>query len=249
MAKGRLRWLLKSTGAELALLVVLCTATSCHSSAPASTGAAAFKVALLTPGLVSDAGWNAAAFQGLQEIEQNLNVETALVQTSSPADFEDSLRDFASRGFNIVFAHGFEYIDAALRVGKLFAKTRFIVTSGSGSAAKCVRADLQDRGSNLRPGPDRRRNDQDRSDRRNQNAVEPDNVLASAVTHIPKAFVRIATEIKSGEFRGGMLEYGMKEGMVEVVYNPRLQSKISAATLEMAKEAEQQIIRGKIVLG
>jgi basic membrane protein A len=36
-----------------------------------------------------------------------------------------------------------------------------------------------------------------------QNAVAPDNVLASAVTHIPKAFVRIATEIKSGEFRAG----------------------------------------------
>lgn len=81
-----------------------------------------------------------------------------------------------------------------------------------------------------------------------QNAVAPDNVLASAVTHIPKAFVRIATEIKSGEFRGGMLEYGMKEGMVEVVYNPRLQSKIPAATLEEAKAAEQQIIAGKIVL-
>jgi basic membrane lipoprotein Med (substrate-binding protein (PBP1-ABC) superfamily) len=47
---------------------------------------------------VSDAGWNAAAFHGLQEIKQALNVETALVQTQSPADFEDSLRDFASRG-------------------------------------------------------------------------------------------------------------------------------------------------------
>jgi basic membrane protein A and related proteins len=84
---------------------------------------------------VSDAGWNAAAFRGPQEIEQALNVETALVQTQSPADFGDSLRDFASRGFNIVFAPGFEYIDAALKLGKLFPKTWFIVTSGSGSAA------------------------------------------------------------------------------------------------------------------
>jgi hypothetical protein len=33
-----------------------------------------------------------------------------------------------------------------------------------------------------------------------------------------------------------------------VVYNPRLQSKIPAATLEKAKAAEQQIIAGKIVL-
>ena len=60
--------------------------------------------------------------------------------------------------------------------------------------------------------------------------------------------MRIATEIKRGEFRGGMLEYGMKDDMVELVYNPRLQSKIPAATLEKAKEAERQIIAGKIVL-
>jgi len=81
-----------------------------------------------------------------------------------------------------------------------------------------------------------------------QNAVAPENILASAVTHIPKAFVRIATEIKSGEFRGGMLEYGMKEGMVEVVYNPRLQSKISAATLEMAKKPSNKSSGGKSFL-
>lgn len=72
-----------------------------------------------------------------------------------------------------------------------------------------------------------------------QNAVAPENVLASAVTHIPKAFERIATQIKSGGFQGGMLEYGMKEGMVEVVCNPRLKSKIPAAILEKAKQAVQ----------
>jgi len=97
---------------------VLCITTSCHSSAPASIGTAAFKVALLTPGPASDAAWNAAAFQGPQEIRQNLNVEPALAQTQAPADFEDSLRDFASRGFDIIFAHGFECADAALKSGK-----------------------------------------------------------------------------------------------------------------------------------
>ena len=139
MAKGRLRWLLKSKGAEFALVVAFCITFGCQTSHPTSSGPGAFKVALLTPGPVSDAGWNAAAFQGLQQIKKELNVETALVQTQSPPDFEDSLRDFASRGFNIVFAYGFEYTDAALRVGKLFPKTWFIVTSGSGSAANVSR--------------------------------------------------------------------------------------------------------------
>ena len=72
LAKGRLRWLLKSKGAEFALVVAFCITSGCQTSAPTSTSAAAFKVALLTPGPVSDAGWNAAAFQGLLQIKKDL---------------------------------------------------------------------------------------------------------------------------------------------------------------------------------
>ena len=95
-------------------------------------------MALLVPGPVSDAGWNAAAFDGLELIKKELHADTALVQTRSPADFEDAMRDFASRDFSIVFAHGFEYTDAALKVAKLFPKTWFIITSGSGSATNAA---------------------------------------------------------------------------------------------------------------
>jgi basic membrane protein A and related proteins len=93
-----------------------------------------FKVALLTPGPVSDAGWNASAFEGLELIKQKLGADTAMVQTTSPADFEDAFRDFGTRGFKLIFAHGFEYTDTALKVAKLFPDTTFVVTSGSGSS-------------------------------------------------------------------------------------------------------------------
>ena len=83
---------------------------------------------------------------------------------------------------------------------------------------------------------------------RNQNDVAPDTVLASAVTFIPKAFLRIAKEIQEHSFQGGMIEYGMKDGMVEVVYNPRLEAKIPPATMAKAKAATQEIIEGKVVL-
>ncbi len=89
---------------------------------------------MLTPGPVSDGGWNAAAYEGLELIKTRLGAETALVQTTSPADFEDSFRDFASRGFNLVFAHGFEYTDAALRSARDFPNTYFVVSSGGASS-------------------------------------------------------------------------------------------------------------------
>ena len=61
---------------------------------PAPPGATSqFRVALLTPGPVSDGGWNAAAFAGLELIKNQLGADTAMVQTRSPADFDDAFRD------------------------------------------------------------------------------------------------------------------------------------------------------------
>src|SRR5215470_11334823 len=107
----------------------------CTSPHRSRSGPAPFRVALLTPGPVSDAGWNAAAFDGLQLIKQKLGAETALVQTRSPADFDDGFRDFASRGFNLIFAHGYEYTDSAIEVARSFPNTYFVVSSGSQSSA------------------------------------------------------------------------------------------------------------------
>ncbi len=84
------------------------------------SGPSAFRVALLTPGPVSDAGWNAAAFDGLELVKKKLGAQIALVQTRSPADFDDGFRDFAARNFNLIFAHGYEYTDSAIRVARDF---------------------------------------------------------------------------------------------------------------------------------
>src|SRR5579885_3587983 len=80
---------------------------ACRAGTGAHQRESQFGVALLTPGPVSDGGWNAAAYDGVQLIKEKLGARTALVQTTSPADFEDSMRDFASRGFDLIFAHGF----------------------------------------------------------------------------------------------------------------------------------------------
>ena len=90
-----------------------------------------FRVALLTPGPVSDAGWNALAYEGLIKIRDTMHAEVSQIQTKTPAEFEEAFRDYASRGFQLVFGHGFEFQDAAARVGADFPQTVFITTSGS----------------------------------------------------------------------------------------------------------------------
>ncbi len=100
-----------------------------NKSAPPS--ADTFRVALLTPGPVSDAGWNALAYEGLIKIRDTMHAEVSQIQTKTPAEFEEAFRDYASRGFQLVFGHGFEFQDAAARVGADFPQTVFITTSGS----------------------------------------------------------------------------------------------------------------------
>jgi basic membrane lipoprotein Med (substrate-binding protein (PBP1-ABC) superfamily) len=99
---------------------------ACHRPAPSG-----FQVALLTPGPISDAGWNAGAYEGLLRIRDSLGARVSHVQTQTPAEFEEAFRDFARRGYRLVFGHGFEFQDAAARVGAEYPNTIFITTSGS----------------------------------------------------------------------------------------------------------------------
>ncbi len=323
-----MRYATKLLGIAL-LLVHVSLLVGCNThpgSAPPSQG---FRVALLTPGSISDAGWNAAAFNGLQLIKSKLGAETALVQTKSPADFEDAFRDFASRGFDIVFAHGFEYTDAALEVAKQFPNTYFVVSSGSASSHNVASItfnvdqatyvegvlaggvsktgvvgaiggielpsirltfegfkrgflSVQPKGrvltsytgnfddvgaakeaalSQISQGADVLIHDADAAGLgvfvaasqahvfafgtfNDQNNIAPDVVLASAVTSTPLAFLKIATEVKNKQFHPGMLEFGMQDGMVNVVFNPKLESRIPPAALERARQAEHDLATG-----
>jgi basic membrane protein A len=94
----------------------------------------AFTVALLTPGPISDAGWNAGAYEGLKAIEKEMGAGISHVQAKSPSEFEEQFRAYAAKGTSLVFGHGFEFQDAAERVAKEYPKTVFVTTSGSRTA-------------------------------------------------------------------------------------------------------------------
>jgi len=97
----------------------------------ANADSEAFKVGLLTPGPISDNGWNAGAYEGLQAIKDQLGAEVSHVQVKSPAEHEEHFRSYAEDGYRLVFGHGFEFQDAARRVGRDFPDTFFVTTSGN----------------------------------------------------------------------------------------------------------------------
>lgn len=290
-----------------------------------------FKVALLSPGPISDAGWNALAYEGLLAIRDQLGAEIAQIQTKTPAEFEEGFRDFARRGYHLIFGHGFEFQEAAAAVAPDFPDTVFITTSGNtvrknvapirflleeatylegilaallsktGKAgavggieipsvkstivafeagAKSVRPDFQvvtvyignweDVGSAkaaslalVQQGADFLFHNADAAGlgvfqaaqekkvfafgaNKNQNDVAPDVVLASATIDIPRAFVQVAREVQEGKFVGRIERKGMKDGVVDLVLNPRLEPAIPPEVKKRLDEARAAIVAGRI---
>jgi basic membrane lipoprotein Med (substrate-binding protein (PBP1-ABC) superfamily) len=95
------------------------------------TPAHGIRVGLITPGSVADAAWNSGAYAGLKRIHDSLGLATSHVEARTPAEQDEALRTYAAQGYELVFAHGFEFQGAAERVSAQYPKTVFIVTSGS----------------------------------------------------------------------------------------------------------------------
>ena len=89
-----------------------------------------FKVAMLLPGSISDAGWNALAYEGLKAIEKQLGAEISHAETRTPTDQEEQFRSYALDGYHLVFGHGYEFQDPAKAVAPDFPETVFITSSG-----------------------------------------------------------------------------------------------------------------------
>jgi basic membrane lipoprotein Med (substrate-binding protein (PBP1-ABC) superfamily) len=88
------------------------------------------RVGLITPGSIADAAWNSGAYQGLMLIRDSLGLAVSHVEARTPAEQDEALRAYAAQGYDLVFAHGFEFQDPAERVSAEYPKTAFVITSG-----------------------------------------------------------------------------------------------------------------------
>ena len=311
------------------LCIVSVLTVSCKTAKPEP---GKFKVALLTPGPISDAGWNAGAYEGLLRIRDSLGAEISQVETRTPAEFEEAFTDYARRGFNLVFGHGFEFQDAAARVGALYPNTVFITTSGSTvrpnvspmvfqleqgtylagmlaggitksgtlgfvggiklppvegtflgfqGGARAVRPNVtvlqayignfedvaaakENALAQIRRGADVLIHNADAASfglfqavrespgvlalgaNKDQNAVAPDVIVASATLDVPHALLVTARTVKEGRFHPAVEFLGIKDGVVDFVPNPALASRVPATLLARIRAARDSIIAGTL---
>lgn len=122
-----------STVINVAMLaaVAACSGSESSQTSRDSTAKVPFKVALLTPGPVSDRSWNGGAYEGLLRIRDSLGAQISHIQTRTPAEFDENFRQYGMQGYQLVFGHGFEFQDAAVRVSAEFPRTIFVTTSGN----------------------------------------------------------------------------------------------------------------------
>ncbi len=88
------------------------------------------KIALLTDALFSDAGWGAFAYNAAQAIKTKYGHEVDFTDNVAITNIEATLRDYAHEGYDLIIAHGFEWGDPAVKVGKDYPNTKFVVFTG-----------------------------------------------------------------------------------------------------------------------
>ena len=125
---------------RLSLLATALAVSACAGEQRDAQGEASgdIRAALLTAGPVSDAGWYAGAYEGLMLLRDSLGAQVSHQQTRTPAEFDEAFLSYASTGYDLIFAHGFEYQDAAMRAGERFPNTTFIVSGGGRYSSNVV---------------------------------------------------------------------------------------------------------------
>ncbi len=97
-----------------------------------------FRVALITPGSIADAAWNSGAYAGLLRIRDSLGASVSHVEALTPAAQEEALRSYASQGYDVILANGFEFQEPAERVAQVYPEPVFVVNSGSRAAGRVI---------------------------------------------------------------------------------------------------------------
>lgn len=110
-----------------------CTPSEKSPEVKAPVEDAKLKVALLLPGKVDDVSWNQAMYEGVKALEQEYSdkIEVTYVEeVYDVADIEPALMDFASEGYDLIFGHGFQFMEPILKVAEQFPNVNFALGTG-----------------------------------------------------------------------------------------------------------------------
>ena len=105
--------------------------TGAASDASTSTGGKEVKAAFIYVGPVGDLGWSYAHDQGRLAMAEELGIETAIAEAVPEGpDAERVIRDFVQKGYNVIVATSFGYMDSVINVAKDNPDVTFLHATG-----------------------------------------------------------------------------------------------------------------------
>lgn len=119
------------------VLLMLVTITGCASDSKEKNDK--LKVALLLPGPISDGSWNAAAYNGLKQMEEKDGYEVTFTERVAVNDIEEAFMNYAQQGYDLIIGHGFEFGEPALRVAKEFPDVNFYISGKAPTGATILK--------------------------------------------------------------------------------------------------------------
>lgn len=101
-------------------------------AAAAPAAADKLKIAFVFPGLINEGAFNQLAYAGLERAAKELGAETTYVESVQIPDAPKFLRDYASKGYDVVVAWSGAFPAAVAQVAPDFPKTSFVTLSDPG---------------------------------------------------------------------------------------------------------------------
>lgn len=86
----------------------------------------AMKVAVILFGSADDAAWNASMYDAVMRVKDDYNLDVHYSEHIGGADVERVARDYASRGYELIIAHGSAYGEHIARIAPDFPDTFFM---------------------------------------------------------------------------------------------------------------------------
>lgn len=109
------------------LVSLLCTMclTACSAEDSPKESNKPFKACMSLTAAINDNSWGTGGYSGLLMAKEIPNVETSYVEQVAVGDMEESIRNFAAGGCDLVLAHGGEFSDAIKKVSAEYPQTKF----------------------------------------------------------------------------------------------------------------------------
>jgi basic membrane protein A len=118
----------------VSMLVIMLLTSACSGGATPAEEEEAIEtlpnVALVMNGPINDMEWNSYAYEGLLKIEEQHGAEISYAESVSQSDMEDVFRNYGDSGFDLVFGHGAQFVDAAGIAAEAFPDTQYCIING-----------------------------------------------------------------------------------------------------------------------